>query len=268
MARINIEDSLFKEKAFEKLMFKLGSKRLALGALVESFALAQEYYLKSENHLIPIDAWNREEIGFELIECGFAHVEGDFVRVRGAETQFNWLVKCQKSGIKGGINSGKSRRSKGPEGFPRVPKGSEPSSSSSSSKEVNTNINTKNNTVVQSGPRKATPETNFDFESIYQNYPLHKGKTEGFKRCRSQIKTIDDFNNLKQAVEKYKTICVRDGTEKRYIKHFSSFMSSWKDWLDHDAGEVVGIKPKLKSPSQDRTDALRDQYERVQRGEL
>lgn len=104
MARINIEDSLYKEKSFEKLTLKLGSKRMALGALVEAYTLAQEYYLNLEtDRLIPLIVWNREEIENNLIECGFAEiVNNDFVKVRGIENQFSWLLQKQEAGKKGG----------------------------------------------------------------------------------------------------------------------------------------------------------------------
>lgn len=103
MARINIEDSLFKEKSFEKLLIKLGSKRAALGALVESFMLAQKWYkATASDRLIPLSEWEREEIAPELIEVGFAEVRENGIYVRGSEEQFAWLVQRQVAGAKGG----------------------------------------------------------------------------------------------------------------------------------------------------------------------
>src|ERR1035437_763446 len=99
MARINIEDSLFKEKAFEKLMFKLGSRREALGAIVEAFMLAQNHYTTEDNdRLIPLDDWKREEIADEIIECGFAEIRIKGIYVRGSAEQFSWLIQRQEAG--------------------------------------------------------------------------------------------------------------------------------------------------------------------------
>jgi hypothetical protein len=104
LARINFEDSIFKEKAFEKLMFKLGSKRSAMGALMEGFILAQDYYLCLENNrLIPIDVWKREEIADELIEFGYAVVHENGIYMRGSKDQFSWLIQKSEAGRKGGL---------------------------------------------------------------------------------------------------------------------------------------------------------------------
>jgi hypothetical protein len=101
VARINIEDSLFKEKSYGKLMLKLGSQRMALGALVEAFSLAQKHYLNVDNdRLIPLDEWEREDMGNELIECGFAEVRKKGIYVRGSEAQFSWLLQRSDAGKK------------------------------------------------------------------------------------------------------------------------------------------------------------------------
>lgn len=60
MARINIEDSLFKDDRFLELVARLGNKTLALGVIVEAFILAQKHYLKESNdRLIPLSEWER-----------------------------------------------------------------------------------------------------------------------------------------------------------------------------------------------------------------
>ena len=99
MARINIEDSLFKEKAFEKLVIKLGGRRQALGALVELWMVAQKFYLTTVNdRMIPLNEWTREELCDELIECGFAEHRDNGIYVRGSEKQFSWLVQRSDAG--------------------------------------------------------------------------------------------------------------------------------------------------------------------------
>lgn len=110
MARINIEDTLFKEKSFEKLLLKLGSKRAALGALVEAFILAQKWYkATASDRLIPLHEWKREEIADELIEVGFAEIREHGVYVRGSEEQFAWLLQRQEAGAKGGAKKAENR---------------------------------------------------------------------------------------------------------------------------------------------------------------
>lgn len=84
----------------------------------------------------------------------------------------------------------------------------------------------------------------FDFKEIYLRYPRHQGKSEGFRRCKAQIKTPEDFEKLRQAVERYRTHVEREGLEPKFIKLFSSFMSGWQDWLDPDVGTAVVNQPE------------------------
>lgn len=83
-----------------------------------------------------------------------------------------------------------------------------------------------------------------DFETVYQEYPRKDGKQEGLKICKAKIKTPEAFEHLLSAVRRYRAHCEREGTEKQYIKHFSTFMQGdkWKDWLEPDAGSstIVG----------------------------
>jgi len=74
----------------------------------------------------------------------------------------------------------------------------------------------------------------FDFENHYQLYPRKAGKTKGLTICQREIKTEQDFENLRKAILNYKQICETNKTEKQFIKHFSTFMGSWRDYLDAD----------------------------------
>lgn len=105
MARINIEKSLFSDGAFLDLVEKMG-RHAALGAAVEAFIIAQEFYLNLETErMIPITEWNRRKaVGF-IIDVGLAELRGnnnEYVYVRGSENQFKWLIQRQEAGSKGG----------------------------------------------------------------------------------------------------------------------------------------------------------------------
>jgi hypothetical protein len=104
LARINIEDSLFKEVGFTELAILLGSRTMALGALMEAFMLAQEHYLNEENdRLIPLSEWKRNKIRPEVIESGMAVLLEKGVYVRGSKEQFLWLIQKAEAGRKGGL---------------------------------------------------------------------------------------------------------------------------------------------------------------------
>lgn len=70
----------------------------------------------------------------------------------------------------------------------------------------------------------------FDFEAVYQKYPLKKGKSRGMKKIQREIKKPVDFERFSKAVDNYANEV--KNTEPRYIKHFSTFVSEWTDWVD------------------------------------
>lgn len=75
-----------------------------------------------------------------------------------------------------------------------------------------------------------------DFESIYKKYPRKEGKQKGIAACKAQIRFQEDYDLLSRAVDRYAEHVKKTATEPRYIKHFSTFMGSWRDWLEPDTG--------------------------------
>ena len=130
MARINIEDSLFKDIRFDELKMKLGSVDTALGAMVRAWSLAQKWYLKEETcRLIPLSEWKKQRISDFIIEVGLAEVRENGVYVAGSDEQFAWLLQRQLAGKKGGRppNRNKQEKEKGPDKVPlRAESGSNP----------------------------------------------------------------------------------------------------------------------------------------------
>lgn len=88
----------------------------------------------------------------------------------------------------------------------------------------------------QTGPRV---RAEFDFESLYKKYPRKLGRAKGITACRSQIHSPEDFSALSLAIDRYTNHLKANGTEPRFIKHFSSFMSTWRDWLEVDTGTAL-----------------------------
>lgn len=86
----------------------------------------------------------------------------------------------------------------------------------------------------------------FDFESLYKKYPRKEGKAKGIAACKAQIKSPEDYSALSAAIDRYQERIHREGTELKFIKHFSSFMAVWRDWLEPDAG----TSPQRKSLAQ------------------
>lgn len=90
----------------------------------------------------------------------------------------------------------------------------------------------------------------FDFETLYKNYPRREGKTGGIKIAKREIKSPEDFEALSKAIDRYRK--VKSGSEPQYILLFSTFMGSWRDWLDPDAGKVVVTKPQAQQVIQEK----------------
>ena len=99
MARINIENNLFTDNRFTDLILKMGSRRMALGALIEAYILAQQYFLTTVNdRLIPLNEWQRQRIADEIIEVGLAEIRDKGVYVSGSNEQFGWLLQRSEAG--------------------------------------------------------------------------------------------------------------------------------------------------------------------------
>ena len=82
---------------------------------------------------------------------------------------------------------------------------------------------------MYSFPKEETEEK-FDFSKVYDLYPRKIGKSLGLRRLKSKVKTSQEFEQLMQAVSNYKKHC-QNYEDQKYIKHFSSWVSDWKDWI-------------------------------------
>lgn len=93
----------------------------------------------------------------------------------------------------------------------------------------------------------ADPEVGVrELEEIYEKYPRKEGKTRGIAKLRSSVKNLQDLEEFKKAVDNYTQHLKKSQTEKQYIKHFSTFVGEWRDWLEERAGESVDVKKKSR----------------------
>jgi hypothetical protein len=76
-----------------------------------------------------------------------------------------------------------------------------------------------------------TPLHRFDFDALYARYPRKEGKAAGMKAARARFKTQADFDRLEAAVVNYATKVQREGTERQFIPHWSTFVNGrWEDY--------------------------------------
>jgi len=99
VARINIEDSLFKDQRWWKLIIRVGCEYKALGYLTKAWILAQEHWIEFKG--VPPKAWPPElDV---LIEVQLAEkLDDGLVYVKGSKTAFLWLEQRANAGRKGG----------------------------------------------------------------------------------------------------------------------------------------------------------------------
>ncbi len=98
MARLNIEDSLYTEKPWLKLVKKTSNHYEALGLIVSAFTLAQKCWLKHGR--IPADKWDPDFEVLIEVELAERDVNDRSVYIKGSKEQFSWLTQKSEAGSK------------------------------------------------------------------------------------------------------------------------------------------------------------------------
>lgn len=106
MARINIEDTIYRDSRFFDLAQKVGSREAAMGSLVFAWDLAQRWW-KTPDKKIPLEEWGKIKNSSAILDVGLAEMSDGKVYLRGSREQFVWLEQRQNAGRK---NKGKSSK--------------------------------------------------------------------------------------------------------------------------------------------------------------
>jgi hypothetical protein len=78
----------------------------------------------------------------------------------------------------------------------------------------------------------------FDLNEIYSHFPRKRGKSEGMKILKTIIKKQEDFDQVLQAVENFRSEMIRLARPEAKIPYFDTFMrSQWKDYITPEASE-------------------------------
>lgn len=276
MARINIEDSLLKKKSFEKLIVKLGDRRLALGAFAEACFVAQQYW-KYSDHGIPKPRWVEEELAQELIDCGLAEDRGDFVYLKGSRDHFEWLRQRSKAGKKGGSAS--------IETIDDLPKQIEANESNSKPLTLSLSLkkeeedffkfNDSSHIKKKEATRRCaarpaeagSPVKDFiagycdAFKLRYGTHPPIQGKEAGI------AKRLVEGMGLARANELVKTFVTMNEPFYLQRRHdLATFESNLTAIVvRHDTGKTITRKESYQAETQDY---YRNQIERIERGEI
>lgn len=256
MARINIEDALFFDMRFRGLVRLLGSEKLAIGEIIIFWRLAQEQF--KHGRLISEEMFSLNDCSEHLITCDLAEKTDDGIRAKGDLKHFGWLIERQNAGRLGGSvhSTAKAQAAKIREQNKRNQStklndyaGKPQASTSKHKPPTPTQSPTptpKNNTYAHSNenaPLKVVPKiAQGELERVYVLYPRKIGKSVGMSRLKGSVKTKEDLELLEKAVNNYATYCSTQQIEPRFVKHFSTFASTWRDWVEQVIETNHGFK--------------------------
>lgn len=69
------------------------------------------------------------------------------------------------------------------------------------------------------------------FSTIWNMYPKKLGKKHAERHFNASVKSIQDFENIKKALNNY--ISSMAGKDPKYIKHGGTWFNEWQDWVDY-----------------------------------
>lgn len=81
--------------------------------------------------------------------------------------------------------------------------------------------------------------------AVYRAYPRKEGKAGGLKRLAAQLASPEVAASALRAAENYASHCLAEGRELAFVKHFSTWVSEWRDWVKPEATPAI---PARASP--------------------
>ena len=71
------------------------------------------------------------------------------------------------------------------------------------------------------------------FDRIWVRYPRREGRANALKHFIAQIKTDDEWTEIKLALANYKQHIDKNRVEPQFIKMGSTWFNQWHDWIKH-----------------------------------
>lgn len=78
-----------------------------------------------------------------------------------------------------------------------------------------------------------TPFEQWGFALIWNKYPKKLGKAKSHSIFKKTVKSLEDFNNILLAVEKFISYHKAKNTEPQFIPHGSTWFKQWQDWVNY-----------------------------------
>ena len=103
----------------------------------------------------------------------------------------------------------------------------------------------------------------FDFESIWNKYPLKDGKKYAKKHFTATVRTQEDWENINRALGNY--IKHLEATSWKQPKNGSTWFNNWQDWVEWDEPEIMTMteeerRDAQKKVAKNKIDADVEQY--------
>lgn len=77
-----------------------------------------------------------------------------------------------------------------------------------------------------------------DFKLFWVHYPRKVGKGECEKSYQKEVRAGAKPHDMLRALKRYRQHLETEKVEPKYIKHGSTFLNHWRDWLEPDVGET------------------------------
>lgn len=249
MARVNVEDSIYRDPRFIDLAIELGMDA-ALGCLVRAWDLAQRHFL-SPSHLIPEAAWKAARMNEALIRSGLARREDGGIYVCGTREACSFIITRRENGKKGGLKT-QENAVKHPEHSQALQASPSPSPSG---EEKTCTQHGESEGISGEGEelRAGTPlrvryrPSDESLEAAYKLYPKRDGaqkKAAAFARLRKSLSSPEDLERFTLACRRYAAhIRKTDKWGTEFVAMFSTFVGDWQEWAEG----LATVAPVVKS---------------------
>lgn len=228
--RVNIESSALAEGRFTKLSEETfeGSRCQAIGCLVLFWHDSQEreFVSGSKKEIMKFLPYYDNKGNNLLFKAFLKHgyikkISNTCFEISGNKQHVENLQKLKAIKRKAGLASADSRKNKSEHVLNTI-EHVLPSVDGNTTQCSSTQPNSTQSKIIAQN----------QFEQLYEIYPRKLGKKKGFQKLKTVIKDQNDFDRVRVAIENYCKFCQRHKTEPQYIKHFSTFMGTWEDWLE------------------------------------
>lgn len=93
-------------------------------------------------------------------------------------------------------------------------------------------------TLAQAPKREISPLPLQAFEMIWAQYPRKKGRDAAERHFKAQVRTLQDWLDIQNALANFKAQLRKDATEEKFIPHGSTwFNGRWHDTVDYSQGQ-------------------------------